>query len=307
MIHLVTLNPALDLDFVLKKTIHGKIGEVLEARVAAGGKALNVARFLKKFRVPFQIWIGTGGGQHPTHVLYRSLLDREGLKARFLSDKAPIRFNVVIENGKNAGKYNHPGFEMELTAFGQLQKTVKKNDLLVLTGRLPQGVNPALYGAWIKSFNRIGARTVVDTSGQALNHALVAHPWFFKVNLFEMEEGLNRQYIGTLKRVKRFIPSLRETGLIHGAVTQGFHGAILWNEEEAVEVKTPMKVRGLVVGAGDAFLAGYLKGFSARKSFLECAKLACAAGTTVALSGIGGFNNSLFQKQLKKVKVKRLP
>ena len=70
MIHLVTLNPALDLDLSLKDPASGKIGKVLESDVEAGGKALNVARFLRKEKIKSKIWMGTGGGDHPTHILF---------------------------------------------------------------------------------------------------------------------------------------------------------------------------------------------------------------------------------------------
>ncbi|HXL73009.1 MAG TPA: hypothetical protein VN963_05220, partial [bacterium] len=110
MIHLVTLNPALDLFFDLEKPSFGKIGKVINAKVEPGGKALNVARFLKKFKTPSAVWLGTGGGLDPTHVLYRALLAQEKLKVFFLSQKTPIRFNLVTRMNREAHKYNHPGF-----------------------------------------------------------------------------------------------------------------------------------------------------------------------------------------------------
>jgi 1-phosphofructokinase family hexose kinase len=307
MIHLVTLNPALDLTLQLEKPSRGKIGKLVEAKMEAGGKALNIARFLKKWGIRPLTWLGTGGEDHPTHVLYRSLLKKEGLHIRFLGGAAPIRFNAVVDSGKTRGKFNHPGFELDLKTFGQLHRMVRKNDLLVLTGRLPQGMNPALYGSWIKAFNRKGVRTVVDTSGAALREALSAKPWFFKVNLFEFSEAIHRK-LSKLKQVIPLVPGLIKAGLLHGAVTNGPEGALVWNGPEIVWAGTPKKnAASLVVGAGDGFLAGYLKGLESKKSFVDCVRLACAAGSTVALSGIGGFKTSLLQKQIKKVKVKRLP
>src|SRR5258708_8326581 len=90
MIHLVTLNPALDLSLQLEEPSRGKIGNLLQAKVEAGGKALNIARFLKKWGIRPVTWLGTGGENHPTHVLYRSLLHKEGLAVRFLGAEAPI-------------------------------------------------------------------------------------------------------------------------------------------------------------------------------------------------------------------------
>ena len=303
MIHLVTLNPALDLTLQLEKPSKGKIGKLLEAKMEAGGKALNIARFLKKWGIHPLTWLGTGGEDHPTHVLYRSLLKKEGLSIQFLGGVAPIRFNAVVESGKTRGKYNHPGFELDLKSFGRLHRTIKKNDLLVLTGRLPQGMNPALYGSWIKAFNRKGVRTVVDTSGDALREALAAKPWFFKVNLFEFSEAFHLK-LSNLKKVVPLVPGLIKSGLLHGAVTHGPEGVLAWNGSEIVFTKPPQdKIPHLVVGAGDGFLAGYLFSLQNRKSFIESVRFACATGAVVARTGITGFDKRLVGKIFRKIKV----
>ena len=301
MIHLVTLNPALDLELDLKDPIHGKIGEVLQSDVEAGGKALNVARFLKKSGVPFKVWLGTGGGNHPTHVIFRRLLEREGLRVEFLSSKVPVRLNVVTRLGKKAKKYNHPGFELDLISFGRLHQAVKKGELLVMTGRLPQGMNPVLYASWIRAFNRKGVKSIVDTSGKALGESLKAKPWFFKVNLQELSEGLGRR-VSSLSAVSRIIAQLR---LQHGAVTDGANGAIVWEGSETLWVKyTGKPVKGFVVGAGDGFLAGYLRGLQAKKSLRDRTKLACATATVVTHTGIMGYESNVISKFLNRIAIK---
>jgi 1-phosphofructokinase len=306
MIHLVTLNPALDLELALQDPVSGKIGEVLKSDVEAGGKSLNVARFLRKEKIKFQIWLGTGGGNHPTHILYRSLLSREGLTPHYLSSKAPIRLNVVVETSGKTRKYNHPGFELDLTDFGRLDMGLKKTDLLVLTGRLPNGMNPELYGSWIRAFGRKGVKALLDTSGLALRKALEARPWFFKVNLFEFSGAMGRKF-SSLDQITSRLPSLIKTGLSHGSVTNGLEGALLWNGPLACRVRSTQKIKNrIVVGAGDGFLAGYIKGLQAQKSFLECAKLACATGSAVAKTGIMGFDPGLVHRLLKSVKVTKL-
>jgi len=303
MIHLVTLNPALDLDLWLKDPVQGKIGEVLHSDVEAGGKALNVARFLKKSGVAWTTWLGTGGGNHPTHVLFQRLLEREGLAVRFLSSQVPVRLNIVTDQGGQRKKYNHPGFELDLTDFGKLDGAVKNGDLLVLTGRLPQGMNPGLYGSWIKAFNRRNVWTVVDTSDKALAEALKAKPWFFKVNLQELSGALGGKIISlaALRILKHSL--FNRFGIIHGAVTDGANGAVVWNAEETLWVKYSGKpVKGFVVGAGDGFLAGYLRGVHQNKKLRDRAVLACATATAVAQTGITGFKPQMVDSLVKKIR-----
>jgi 1-phosphofructokinase family hexose kinase len=306
VIHLVSLNPALDLFFDLEKPSSGKIGKVVKAQVETGGKALNVARFLKKFKIPFSLWLGTGGGFDPSHVLYRSLLAQEKLKAFFLSRKTPIRFNLVTRMKREARKYNHPGFETDLNDFSRLLSAVQKNDTLVLTGRLPKGMNDSLYASWIETFNRKGAKTVVDASGKPLLDAMKAKPWFFKSNLFEISEALG-QTVKNLKQAQVLVKkNWLKNSFRHGALTDGRSGAILWKDQECYLIQTPKIVSALVVGAGDGFLAGYLYGLRKGKNLKEAAAWAGAFGVTVAANGIQGFNHEEAGRFYNRVKVRRI-
>ncbi len=306
MIHLVSLNPALDLFFDLEKPAFGKIGKVINAKVEPGGKALNVARFLKKSKTPSTVWLGTGGGFEPTHVLYRSLLAQEKLKAFFLSRKTPIRLNLVTQIHRESQKYNHPGFETDLNGFSRLLAKVQKNDTLVLTGRLPSGVNDSLYASWIETFNRKGVKTVVDASGKSLLHAIKAKPWFFKSNLFEISEALG-QRIQNLKQAQELVrKNWLKNNFRHGALTDGPSGAILWKDQKCYLIQTPKVTKALVVGAGDGFLAGYLYGLRNGKSLKEAAAWAGAFGVMVAASGIQGFSREEAGRFYKKIKVRRV-
>lgn len=306
MIHLVSLNPALDLVFRVERNAKGKIGTIDHSNLEAGGKALNLSRFLTRLGVPTTTWLGTGGGEDPTHLLYRALLKKEGLHARFLSRKAPIRFNLVLEKDGKAEKFNHPGFELDLVSFGQLFRSVGKKDLLVLTGRLPQGMNPALYGSWVQAFGHKDVRVAVDTSGKPLEWALKTAPWFFKVNLFELSEALKIN-VTSLAQVPRLLKSrFLLHGLIHGAITDGPKGAIVWENSLVYSVRPPdVRSKKLVVGAGDAFLAGYLAAWKQGKDMKERARWACAAGSVVASTGIMGFKPKEMIRLVKRVKVER--
>lgn len=306
MIHLVTLNPALDIDLELENPSAGKIGKVIEASIAPGGKAINVARFLRAAKVPLTIWLGTGAGTHPTHVLYRTLLVKKKLKVRFLSDETPIRFNVVLHEKSESKKFNHPGFETHFPHFDQLLKAVKKGHLLVLTGRLPQGVDEFLYASWIDIFNRKGVRTIVDTSGVPLALALRSKPWFFKINRHEISEIIPKRLTGSKSIIAWVRNNWVKKGFGHGAITDGASGAICWRYPEAYWVRGMNAKRPIVVGAGDGFLAGYLNGFHSGKTFKESARLAAAFGAAVASVGINCFSKKDAQRLLKSVRIRRV-
>lgn len=301
MIHLFTANPALDLDLSLEKPKHGKIGVLKEYCLEAGGKALNIARFLKKWGVPFKVWLGAGGGSDPTHVLYEKLLHKEGFTAKFLDPKAPIRMNAVIEGDAESHKYNHGGFPLSTRVWPALLKSVKSGDYWVLTGRLPRGMDPKSQAQWIRSAQKKGAKVLLDTSGKALKDGLKAKPWFFKVNLFEFSEAMGRK-VKSLDQVPALVKKL---GLPHGAVTDGARGALLWEGGEWVKVRLGKPIKSsLVVGAGDAFLAGYLKCLYEDFPLKGRAVIASASGAAVAQTNILKFDTIMVAKHLKNVVLK---
>jgi len=295
MIHLFTANPALDLDLRLEKPKNGKIGVLKHYQMEAGGKAVNIARFLKKWNVPFKLWLGAGGGSDPTHLLYEKLLKKEGLTARFLDPTVTIRMNAVIARAADTAKYNHPGFPISHRVWPTLLKSVKSGDYWVLTGRLPQGMDPKAQALWIRSAQKKGAKVLLDTSGVALREGLKANPWFFKVNLFELSEALGRK----VKSLDQVPAAVKKLGLTHGAVTDGARGALLWEGGEVVTVKLKKPIKSpLVVGAGDAFLAGYLKCLNENYPLKGRAVVACASGAAVAQNGIHNFELTSVAKLL---------
>jgi 1-phosphofructokinase len=307
LIHLVTLNPALDFFFQVQMPRQGKIGLSKLTHMEAGGKALNIARFMKKWGIPRVLWLGAGGGKHPSNRIYRILLEGERLTARFLDSQAPVRSNLVVENGRVAFKYNHPGFPLERKILKPLLRKVLPGDYLVFTGRLPLRWDDFFYASAIRRFQRKGVLCLLDASGKALANALKAAPWFLKVNLFEMAQALNRK-VRDIQQVPPLIKNIfLPRGLNFGAITDGAHGAIVWKNREILRVISHVqKTRSLVVGAGDAFLAGFLKGIRDKKCLETCARLGAAAGAVVARHGIQGFDPRLVSRQLNRVQIKAI-
>jgi fructose-1-phosphate kinase PfkB-like protein len=98
---------------------------------------------------------------------------------------------------------------------------------------------------------------------------------------------------------------VKKLGLTHGAVTDGAKGALLWEGGEVVRVKLSKPVKSsLVVGAGDAFLAGYLKCLYENFPLKGRAVVACASGAAVAQTNIHQFDTISVAKFLKSMTLK---
>jgi len=307
MIRLVSLAPSLDLEVHLRKLPTGKIGILEECRVIPGGKAVNLARFLKAWGVPSRLSQGAGGGGHPTHVLYESLLRGEGLRAEALDPEAPIRTNLVMTGRGPAEKYNHPGFALSRDSLARFERTFSSfppGDFFVLTGRCPKGFPASRAAGWVRRLEKRGVHCWVDTSDEPLRALLGAGPSFLKVNLFELGEALGREF-KNLEQLIPLLPTLHRRGLRHGAITQGAEGVLAWEGPEVVRARPPKvsRLQPLVVGAGDGFLAGYLHAWRGKKNLAERVRWALASGTTVAAKGIMGFDPKLVARLAAQVKV----
>ncbi len=302
MIHLLNPNPALDFDFRLSEPASGKIGSVESFSVSPGGKAMNVACFLRELRVPAVLW-APFGEKEATQALYFHLTRPKKLRVEWVRDESPVRANVVLRNSKESAKFNHAGFPINPREWNRrLRKSLRKGDWLVLTGRLPEK-NTGLYAEWIKRWNAQGVRTLLDASGLGLKKAMAQRPWFLKVNLDEFN-GIWPAACPTLDKAATQIPKLRAQGIRHGAITHGAEGALAWEDGLVLGLRNaaPLK-RRLVVGAGDGFLAGYLAASQNQLAFADRCRWASAAARVVAQSGIEGFTRAAFQKALGQVRL----
>jgi 1-phosphofructokinase len=295
VIHLATLNPSLDLHFVLDPSSAGKVGRVLAQEVLPGGKALNLARFLARMRVPCRCWIAGAGGRHPTQRLYREILRRHdpALRTVLPGGTVPLRFNLHVRKGRRFEKHNHAGFALPPAGMRSLRRdllrSTRPGDPVVLTGRLPAGLPATTYRDWILELQSAGRAVFLDTSGPALLAAFSARPFFLKVNLDEMGGALGRRFRG-LDGFLRAQPALLRRGLVRGVVTDGPRGYVVWEGLRILRGRTPRPVRRPdVVGAGDGFLAGWLAALHAGLPLPQRALFASECGRRVAESGIDDF------------------
>jgi 1-phosphofructokinase len=233
-------------------------------------------------------------------------LRRENLKATYLDPVAPIRLNLVTHGTFGASKYNHAGHSLSEKALSIYERKdlrkLEKGDVWVFAGRAPRGISPQRLKRWILKLESRGVRCVVDTSGPFLASALTAKPSFLKVNLHEMGEALGRRFL-SLDAFWEILPSLQKMGLYYGAVTDGSNGAVVWEGAEVVEAHPPRlkETQSCVVGAGDAFLAGYLKAWREKWTLRDRVCWAVAAGATVAECGIGGFDPKKVARKVRQV------
>jgi len=281
MIITVTLNPSLDRTIELDRLAQGQVQRVTAARLDPGGKGVNVARALLANGVPTRAVVPVAGMEGDQLV---GLLKQEGVDVDVVPVLGHTRSNITIaEADGTVTKLNEPGAPLcadDLEALaGKVLDAASPGSWVVLCGSLPPGLRAEAYATLTYRFVAAGLRVVVDTSGPAFLAALAVGPELVKPNAEELAEAVGRP-LRSRSAVVAAARELQDRGARTVLVSLGAAGAILVDEDVVVG-ESPVDEPRSTVGAGDAFLAGFLAaqyyGASSREAFAEALAWGAAA------------------------------
>lgn len=281
MIVTVTLNPSLDRTIEVDSLARGCVQRVTAARLDPGGKGVNVTRALLANGVPSLAVLPVAGAEGDQLV---SLLGAEGVDVAIVPVRGRTRSNIAIAEADGAvTKLNEPGAslcadDLEVLA-GKVPAVAVPGTWVVLCGSLPPGLADDAYAVLTRRFVAAGLRVAVDTSGPAFRAAVAAGPELVKPNVDELAEAVGRP-LDSRSAVVEATRELQHLGARTVLVSLSSAGAILVDESVVVG-ESPVDEPRSSVGAGDAFLAGFLAGqalgMSPREAFAEALAWGAAA------------------------------
>lgn len=280
----MTLNPALDI-FVHVNELHpGELHRASGFNRNPGGKGINVSKALHAFGVPV-LASGFLGGFNGDWI--ERQLSEQGISTRFVRTSVETRMNIkAVESEGKLTEFNSPSPFLspdDWKRFDDLFESVSGNSSWVaFCGNLPEDCSPDWYQKAVERCHRHGVKTVVDTSGEALKHAVEAKPYFIKPNLEELQE-LAQKRLTTLKEVVAVARELVVSGISVVAVTMGSKGMVVAHEDDIFVVTVPEVEVISPVGAGDAVVAGFLHGFYHQHVFTEMVRFAAACGVAAVM------------------------
>ena len=264
MIVTLTPNPSVDRTIELVSLVRGAVNRATGGRVDAGGKGVNVSRALAGHGLKTTAVVPIGGPDG--HVL-AELLAGSGVDVRRVPVAGGVRVNITVaEPDGTTTKLNEPGPTLTAAEVAELSAAVldvaTPGSWVVCCGSLPGGVDPGFYAGLVAPLHAHGVQVAVDTSGPALAAALSAEgtaalPDLVKPNREELEEAVGHP-LHTLGDVVGAARELRSRGVGVVLVSLGRDGAVLVGGGEAVHGSSQVARPLSTVGAGDAFLAGFL-------------------------------------------------
>jgi len=308
MIVTVTLNAVIDRILSVPGL---RLGKTLKGTVVASipaGKGVNVSRYLAALDVP-SVVCGFVGRRELAR--YEESFRDTPITSTLIEVPTPTRINTTLLSDTKTGETHirEEGWpvpaEMKLQLRELLFELSSAHGPFILSGSLPPDFSPAEFTEIITGLRERGAFVVVDTSGTALHSALAGDPDVVTPNEEELSELVGEQTTSSLAVVEAARSLLGNSPEI--AVKRGRKGGVLVTSEAAWTASLDSQSISAVnaVGAGDAFLAGYLasreKGERAERRLAS----AVAAGTASVLKEIiGELDRTDYQALLSQVEIR---
>ncbi|MFH1350038.1 MAG: 1-phosphofructokinase [Pseudomonadota bacterium] len=283
MIYTVTLNPALDRAIVVERLLEDDTIRVLSETNYAAGKGIDVSRVIRRLGGQ-SVALGFAGGYDGLHL--EGLLINAGVLTDFTRISHETRTNIILKEKATNRQFviSAAGPEVDAIEIGQFYQHVLQlqgMDYLIMSGSLPRGVTPNLYGQLILAGRKKGAFIFLDTDGRALKEAIEYQPTGIKPNRHELSRLVGRD-LESESEILTACEGMHEKGIPHVLVSRGKEGLILSTREQKIKAVAPPVEVESTVGAGDSAVAGFILAHSQGKDLVECVRLACAAGTATA-------------------------
>ena len=182
--------------------------------------------------------------------------------------------------------------------------------IVVFAGSLPRGVDTDVYGQLIKELRKLGLVVLIDTDGDPLRHAVRASPNVVSPNVLEAEELVGHEFNDDEDRIIA-VREMVALGALEAIMTvpDGCFASVLPDSGEPTlyRVKIAPVEAVATVGAGDAFLAGYIAARYEDKPAGECLRFGVACGAeSVQRLGAGLVDPQKVERLLAQTDVQRL-
>lgn len=281
----LALNPSIDAEWNVAEVRWEEKNVVQSERRWAGGKGVNVARWLRYLGGRPRLLLPLGGltGQE----LARRLRG-EKLAASIVRLRQATRVNVIVTPGNGRQlRFNPAGPRLNpaewRAVFHRVKRALASVECLVLSGSLPCQAPANVYARAIKLARRAQRRVLLDCDGAPLAAALSAGPFLVKPNEHELEQWCGRpiQSSADVLAAARKL-SLASRGWV--LVSRGGQGAILVHAEKAFacQADAPKIKVANTVGAGDALLAAVACQIEKNAAPSEWLRWGVATGTAAA-------------------------
>jgi 6-phosphofructokinase 2 len=283
----LTMNPAIDESTAVPYVLPDQKLRCRTPRYEPGGGGINVARAIRKLGGDALACFPVAG---PGGELLKQLLDAEGVR----QERVPVgewtreNLNVFEEVSGRQFRFCMPGPRLSDEEWRALLECVRclrpAPDFLVASGSLPPGVPNDFYGRLAVCAREMGSRIVLDTSGEALTHAVNQGVYILKPSLREFQALTGERDLDE-SSLARAAGAAIERGWCQVLVLSLGAGGALWRTStECERLAAPtVRVRSSV-GAGDSMVAGIVLSLAQGRPLREAVRFGVAAGAAAVMN-----------------------
>ena len=281
----ITFNPCIDKSTSVRSLAPEKKLKCSRPTFQPGGGGINVARAIKKLGGEATAIYPAGGY---SGKFLKVLLDQENIKSLIVETAQHTRENmIVLDTSSNLQyRFGMPGQELLKEEWENCLQLVEETDseFIVASGSLPPGIPTDIFVTLGNIARNKKRKLVVDTSGEALQHAFHEHVYLIKPNLGELSKLSGVEELGVSDIGKAARKLINETGCNIIVVSMGSSGAMLVTKEEVYKVAAPPVKKKSTVGAGDSMVAGIVLSLSNGKGLREAISYGVACGTAATIN-----------------------
>lgn len=277
----VSLNPAVDAEWLVDDVLWEEKNLVHTQRRWAGGKGINVARWLKALGARSELIIPLGG---PIGGELGEQLRSERIPACIIPLREETRVNVAIttRDGRQM-RFNQPGAMISAEAWQRIFRETESAvecAHLVISGSLPPRAPEDSYARLLRIAKRVSRHAFLDCDGVPLQRAVREQPFLVKPNRHELEMW-SGESLRSMKAVQDAALELSRVTSGWVLVSLGADGAMLVNAQErlVLQASAPKVKPKTTLGAGDAAFAAAMIGVVRGDAPEKWLRDAIAAGT----------------------------
>ena len=284
MIYTITFNPSIDYMVTVDQFQTGEVNRVQDEYILAGGKGINVSIVLKNLSVESQT-LGFIAGCTGKEIQKR--VEEKGIHTDFIdvhNGYSRINFKLKSQQETEVNGNGPHISKQDIELLMEKLKMLKKGDILVLSGSIPQCVSNDIYANIMKELQDIGIEIIVDATGELLMKVLEYKPFLIKPNNHELAEMFHVKLFDQ-KDIVTYAKKLQEMGAKNVLISMAGDGAFFICENGKVYFsEAPKGVVKNSVGAGDSMVAGFIAGYEKTKDYIQAFKMGVATGSASAFS-----------------------
>lgn len=295
MIVTLTLNPAVDTSTTVEQFVPEQKLRCAAPRHDAGGGGINVSKAIRRLGGESLALFTSGRTQG---LLLQELVEKEGITHQIIGIEGSTRENFIVTetSTNNQYRFGMPGPALtsaEADVCLAALRTLNGATYVVASGSMPEGLPVDFYAVIAREVKKLGARFILDTSGEPLRAAANEGVFLLKPNVGELAKMVGTDKLELSDVDDAALDIIHRGNCEVVVVSLGPQGAMLVTKDGYEHIPAPPVKKLSTVGAGDSMVGGMVYALSQGKTYADMVRQGVACGSAATMNP----GTELFKKE----------